>query len=95
MLLCRIFAHIFDTVRVSFNDIKAAKLCWVFVIQGRNFANVFNAIKTGQNKETVGFKSDKFNVIRCHGQFLNADLSEDAKYPKLLPRQEYFTKLLI
>ena len=26
---------------------------------------------------------------------LNADLSEDAKYPKLLPRQEYFTKLLI
>ena len=31
----------------------------------------------------------------CHSQFLNADLSENAKYPKLLPGQEYFMKLLI
>ena len=36
--------NIFDTVRdnfISFNDIKAAKLCWVFIIQRRNFADVF------------------------------------------------------
>ena len=42
--------NILDTVKdnsVSFNDIKAAKLCWVFVIQWRNFANVFNAIRKG------------------------------------------------
>ena len=50
--------------------------------------------KNGLQKQ-LGLRVDKFNVIRCHGQFLNADLSEDAKYPKLLPRQEYFTKLLI
>ena len=34
-----IIDNIIDTVRdnsVSFNDIKAAKLCWVFVIQRRN-----------------------------------------------------------
>ena len=93
--------NIFDTVRdnsVSFNDIKAAKLCWVFVIQRRNFGDVFNAIEKRQKnglQKQLGLRVDKFNVIRCHGRFLNADLSEDAKYPKLLPRQEYFMKLLI
>ena len=93
--------NVFDTVRdnsVSFDDIKAAKLCWVFVIQRRNFADVFNAIEKGQKnglQKQLGLRVDKFNVIRCHGRFLNTDLSEDAKYPKLLPRQEYFTKLLI
>ena len=67
-------------------------------MQRRNFANVFNAIRNGQKnglKKQLGLRMDKFNVIRCHGQFLNADLSEEAKYPKLLPRQEYFTKFLI
>ena len=31
----------------------------------------------------------------CFGCFQNADISEQAKYPKLLPRQEHFTRLLI
>ena len=64
----------------------------MFVIQQRNFANVFNAIRKGQKnglQKQLGLKKvDKFNLIRCHGRFLNDDLSEDAKYPKLLPRQE-------
>jgi len=31
----------------------------------------------------------------CHGRFLNAEMCEDAKYPKLLPWQEHFTRLVI
>ena len=59
---------------------------------------MFNAIRKGQKnglQKQLGLRVDKHNIIRCHGPFLNVDLSEDAKYPKLLPRQEYFTKLLI
>ena len=36
-------------------------------------------------------------ILRCYGQFANAMImiSEDIKYPKLLPRYEHFTNLLI
>ena len=36
-----------------------------------------------------------FDLLRCYGHFLNADtpyISEDAKYSKLLPHYEHFTK---
>ena len=34
-------------------------------------------------------------ISRCSGRLQNANLSEPAKYPKLLPRCEHFTHLLI
>ena len=34
-------------------------------------------------------------MLRCFGRFQNVDISEQAKYPKLLPRQEHFIRLLI
>ena len=93
--------NIFIMIRnnsICFNDIRAAKLWWVSVIQQKAFAEVFSAIskrqKNGLQKQ-LGLRADEFDVLRCHGRFLNADMSEDAKYPKLLPRQEHFTKLLI
>ena len=67
--------NIFDSVRdnsVSSNDIKAAKLCWVFVIQWRNFAKCVNDIRKGQKnglQKQLGLRLDKFNVLRCHGRF--------------------------
>ena len=36
-----------------------------------------------------------FSILICHGRFLNAEMSEEAKYPKLLPRHEYYTRLII
>ena len=39
--------------------------------------------------------SDEFGILQCCGRFQNADISESAKYPQLLPRHEHFTKLLI
>ena len=38
---------------------------------------------------------DQRGVIRCHGRYQNAQLSQGAKYPKLLPRKEYYTQLVI
>ena len=35
------------------------------------------------------------SYLHCHGCFLNTEINETAKYPKLLPRQVRFTHLLI
>ncbi|CAG2224948.1 unnamed protein product [Mytilus edulis] len=38
---------------------------------------------------------DNENLLRCRGRFENADISECAKFPILLPRGETFTRLLV
>ena len=38
---------------------------------------------------------NNYDILTCHGRFLNAEMSEEAKYPKLLPRHEYYTRLII
>jgi len=50
--------------------------------------------KNGLQKQ-LGLEPDKYEILRCHGKFVNAELSEDAKYPKLIPRYEYFTRLVV
>ena len=38
---------------------------------------------------------DEFEILRCYGRHAYADITEEAKCPKLLPRRSWFTKLLI
>ena len=38
---------------------------------------------------------DEFDALICQGRFLNADIDEETKFPKLLPCHETFTHLLI
>ena len=55
-------------------------------------------MKTNQRntfKEQLGLKLDEDSLIRCHGRFVNAELPEEVKYPKLLPRKQHFTALII
>jgi len=42
----------------------------------------------------LGLEIDDFGILRCHGHYLHSKLSE-MKYPKLLPRREHFTQLVI
>ena len=46
-------------------------------------------------KEQLGLELDEDSLIRCHGHFVNAELPEEVKYPKLLPRKQHFTDLII
>ena len=46
-------------------------------------------------KRQLGLKIDDEGILRCHGRYLNTTISKSAKYPKLLPRHEHFTHLLI
>ena len=40
-------------------------------------------------------KLDEQGLLRCHGRYQNAELSQGAKYPKLLPREEHYTCLVV
>jgi len=46
-------------------------------------------------QQQLGIKIDDIGLLRCHGRLDNADVNEDTKYPKLLPKCERFTFLLI
>ena len=43
----------------------------------------------------LGLKVDELGILRCYGRFLNVEVNENARYPKLLPRHVRFTYLLI
>ena len=41
-----------------------------------------------------GLKADDFQILRCYGRYANAAITEEMKYPKLLP-QIHFTSLIM
>jgi len=74
-----------------------ATLLWVSFIQHSRYRDVYVTI---QNKKRhclqiqLGVKVDELGILRCYGRYLYADIPEDVKCPKLLPRREYFTELV-
>ena len=63
-------------------------LFWVYVVQHRRFSDAFQAIVKKQRnglQKQFGLAPNEFGILTCHDRFLNAEMSEDAKYPKLLP----------
>ena len=83
---------------ISFREIKIVSLLWVSVIQRRRFRETYLAIQRGKRhclQTQLGVKLDKYDILRCHGRYDNADFSQEVKCPKLLPRGEHYTQLLI
>ena len=80
------------------SELKDAKKHWELYIQLKNFPEAYKPLETNQRntlKEQLGLKLDGDSLIRCHGRFVNAELPEEVKYPKLLPRKQHFTDLII
>ena len=79
-------------------DIRSARLFWVYIVQRRRYADVFCAIAKKQRnglRKQFGLMQNDYDILTCHGRFLNAEMSEEAKYSKILPRHEYYTRLII
>ena len=99
-LKCAVLKRLFSDVKkqsLYYIEIHNTTLLWVYVIC-RQFCEVFTVIRRNKVnclQKQVGLEVDEFGILRCHGRFQNADMSESAKYPKLLPRHEYYTSLLI
>ena len=41
--------------------------------------------------QQLGLKIDELGTLRCYGWFLNVEVNESTKYPKLLPGHMRFT----
>ena len=83
---------------ITASELKDANEHWELYIQQKNFQEAYKALKTNQRntlKEELGLKLDEDSLIRCHGCFVNVDLPEEVKYPKLLPRKQHFMDLII
>jgi len=95
----KILERVFYNVRMNSiysDEIRNATLLWLYVIQHRRYSDVFvDIVKHRKNciQQQLGFKIDDIGLLRCHGRLNNADVSEDTKYPKLLPKFECFTVL--
>ena len=55
----------------------------------------FKQSRLDELKEQLGTFVDIDGIIRCKGRLSKSSLDYEAKYPILLPRESYFTKLLI
>ena len=46
-------------------------------------------------KHHLNLMLDQHGVLRCQGRYQNAELTHGAMCPKLLPRREHYTQLVI
>ena len=97
-LFMTIFDNLKDASPITSQEIKLLSLLWVSYVQHRRYRDVFAAIENNKKhclQMQLGLKSDQFNILYCHGRYSHAELTEEMKYPKLLPRHEHFTYLVI
>ena len=79
-------------------EIKLLAVLWVYTIQHHYYKDIFLALKKNKRhclQKQLGLQEDEYGILRCHGRYANADISEDMKCPKLLPRKNFFTELMI
>ena len=79
-------------------EISEAETMWVLYIQRKHFQEVFTAIenkKTNNLQRQLGLYRDEKGILRCKGRLENADLSEAARHPILLPKNDRLTRLTI
>ena len=70
----------------------------VVTVQHKHFQEVYLALNDKRKcclQMQLGLKVDEFQILRCHGRYANAAITEEMKCPKLLPRRTYFISLII
>ena len=96
-LLKVVFESLSDSY-ITMPEIKLLAVLWVYTIQHHYYKDIFLALKKNKRhclQKQLGLREDEYGILRCHGRFANADISEDMKCPKLLPRKNFFTELVI
>ena len=83
---------------LSIDEIQKAKLLWELHIQRKHYYDTIKNLSKGKKdnlQRQLNLKLDENGIIRCYGRFANAEITQGAKSPKILPRKEYFTKLIV
>jgi hypothetical protein len=79
-------------------EIKKAEDLWLLQIQKIYFPDVFHSIQhniKNSIRDQLGVFKDTNGILRVGGRLAKADISENAKNPKLLPKKSYFTWLVV
>ncbi|XP_060597240.1 uncharacterized protein LOC132751135 [Ruditapes philippinarum] len=79
-------------------ELLEAENMWIKHIQETHFQSDINSIqaKKGTNRQQqLGLFLDERGLLRCTGRLENANLSEGARQPILLPRNDHFTELIV
>ena len=80
------------------HSVCMARILWEYAVQNRQYLSVLNDMRKGKRnnlQRQLGLQLDEWGLLRCHGRYSNANLSFNVKYPKPIPRSEYFTHLVI
>ena len=83
---------------ITTSELQLGRLLWEQQIQHKHYFEVICSIKSGRKnniKHQLNLRLDTNGLLRCQGRLANAQLSQAAKYPKLLPKDAHFTQLVI
>ena len=84
---------------LKIQELKNAEKCLIRCCQREAFSNEIESIKS-KTKHTTLVKQlrlfqDSDDMLRCSGRLQNANITDDAKYPLLLPKNSALTKLIV
>jgi hypothetical protein len=87
-----------ESAHSSASDLYLVKMEWVKVIQSNYFADVVKALTTNEKHALVGqlgLGLDEHGMIRSYSRYDNADMEEESRNPALLPKNSWFTRLIV
>ncbi len=82
----------------SAEEIEISLIWWIYHIQQKHFPESFDTVlkqKEKSLKNQLGLQLNASGLLECHGRIDKSTLPNAAKYPILLPQNDYFTELLI
>ena len=80
------------------SEIAKAELLWTTYLQRHQYSDVIESIETDKPnnlKIQLGIRMDTKGLLRCHGRLENAEISEGARQPIVLPNCSRNTELTI
>ena len=70
---------------------RQAEMLWIRHVQ----QEILKSDKYPHRRSSLGFYQDEEGILRCQGRIGMSSLPFDTRFPMLLPRSHYFTKLVI
>ena len=87
-------------IPLTVNELSDSALMWTRDLQTKHYSEIISDLRTSGNSKhclskQLKFYLDEDSVIRSKGRLQNAPISDAAKYPILLPKNDTLTDLII
>ncbi|MES9884883.1 MAG: hypothetical protein ABW185_28910, partial [Sedimenticola sp.] len=83
---------------ITSNEIENAESVWISHVQRKHYLDVIDAVNLDKRHTMIsqlGLYLDSKGLLICRGRLENAEISDTAKHPLLLPKHDAFTKLIV